>query len=150
MIDVPKYHEQRILPYTPKQLYDIVAAVDRYHEFLPWCAGSRINWRKGNMFNSDLTIGYKIFRESFNTDVILEPHARITSIYKSGPFEHLSNFWAFAPAGKGGKQCAVEFAVDFRFRSGLLNAAIGLMFDEAARNMIAAFEKRAQAIYGAS
>jgi coenzyme Q-binding protein COQ10 len=131
---MPQHHEKRVLPYTPQQMFDLVADVARYSEFLPWCAGSKINWRKENVFNADVQIGYKVFRETFNCNVVLDPHEKIDVVYQSGPFAHLRNYWSFHPvkAGKA-KHCEIEFDVDFRFSSGLLNAAMSLVFEEAVK-----------------
>jgi coenzyme Q-binding protein COQ10 len=147
---MPRHHETRVLPYSPKQMFDLVADVERYAEFLPWCAGSKIKWRKGNVFNADVEIGYKIFRETFNSNVVLDPHEKVDVVYQSGPFAHLRNYWSFKPVKvKRATHCEVEFDVDFRFNSGILNAAISLVFEEAVKKMITAFEKRAGEIYGA-
>jgi len=145
---MPQHHEKRILPYTPKQMFELVADVEKYQEFLPWCCGSRIHWRRENVFNADVDIGYKIFRETFNSNVVLDPHEKIDVVYQSGPFKHLRNYWTFRPVKNKKQACEIEFDIDFRFASGLLNKAMGLVFDDAVKNMIHAFEKRAATIYG--
>ncbi|MDX1923376.1 MAG: type II toxin-antitoxin system RatA family toxin [Alphaproteobacteria bacterium] len=142
---MPHHHEKRILPYTPQQLFELVADVGKYQEFLPWCVGSRINWRKQNTFNADVLIGYKAIRETFTSTVTLTPYEAITVHYEHGPFAKLQNYWTFA-AHKDG--CEVEFFIDFEFRTGLLNNIIASFFGEAVKRMIDAFEKRAKAIYG--
>ncbi|HVY13478.1 MAG TPA: type II toxin-antitoxin system RatA family toxin [Alphaproteobacteria bacterium] len=145
---MPAYHEKRVLPYTPRQMFELVADVAKYHEFLPWCAGSRVNWRKENVLNADVDIGYKILRETFNSNVVLDPHEKIDVVYQSGPFAHLRNYWTFRPVKvKRATHCEVEFDIDFRFSSGLLNAAMSLVFEEAVKKMIGAFETRAAEIY---
>jgi coenzyme Q-binding protein COQ10 len=145
---MPSHHEKRILPYTPQQLFELVADVEKYQEFLPWCASSRINWRKENQFNADVAIGYKIFQEMFTSTVTLQPYQRIDVIYEHGPFTHLTNYWTFQQTGrKNMPHCELEFFVDFQFHSGILNGAMTAIFQEAVHSMIGAFEKRAAAIY---
>ncbi|NDE89753.1 MAG: type II toxin-antitoxin system RatA family toxin [Alphaproteobacteria bacterium] len=141
---MPHYHEKRILPYTPSQLYDIVADVEKYQEFLPWCVGTRINWRKADSFNADVLIGYQAIRETFTSTVTLTPNEAVEVRYEHGPFSKLKNYWTFAEHKDG---CEVEFFIDFEFRAGLLNAIISSFFEEAVKRMIGAFEKRAEAIY---
>jgi coenzyme Q-binding protein COQ10 len=140
---MPHYHEKKTLPYTPQQLFDLVADVEKYQEFLPWCVGSRIHWRDENRFNADVDIGYAMFRETFNSTVTLMPHEKIEVDYQNGPFTHLHNRWEFRPV-KGG--CEVEFYIDFAFRSGMLSTLMEPFFAEATHQMIAAFEKRATAV----
>lgn len=146
---MPHHHEKRVLPYTPQQLFDLVADVAKYPEFLPWCAGARINWRKDNRFNADVLIGYKAIRETFTSTVTLTPHEAIDIKYEHGPFSKLKNYWTFAPhtLADGKEGCELEFFIAFEFRAGLLNNIINSFFSEAVRRMVDAFEKRAAAIY---
>lgn len=147
---MPNHHEKRLLPYTPLQMFELVADVERYPEFLPWCSAARITWRDGTMFNADVTIGYKIFNETFNSTVTLFPHDRIEVSYKSGPMSHLFNHWGFTPAKRGKDLlCEVEFYIDFQFTSGMLNAVITPFFEEATHKMVDAFEQRAAQLYKA-
>jgi coenzyme Q-binding protein COQ10 len=143
------HSEKRILPYTAKQMFDLVADVERYPEFLPWCTAARIVSRQGNRFNADVSVGYGFLQESFNSTVVATPHTRIDIEYQNGPFRHLVNNWQFAdlPASGGIPQCEITFFIDFEFRSTLLAATIGSIFEEAVRSMIHAFEQRAKAIY---
>ncbi len=142
---MPTHAEQRILPYTPEQLFDLVAAVDKYPEFLPWCVGSRINSRDGNVILADLVIGFKMFREKFTSRVTLDnENMRIDVEYMDGPFRYLNNHWIFEDHPKG---CNIDFFVDFEFRSMLLQKTIGMLFNEAVHRMIAAFEGRAHDLY---
>jgi coenzyme Q-binding protein COQ10 len=143
---MPVHAERRVLPYSPAQMFDLVAAVDRYPEFLPWCIGARIKSRNGNVVLADLIIGFRMIRERFTSRVILDRPGRIDVSYIDGPLKHLANRWLFEPAGEGG--CVIDFHVDFEFRSRILQAAIGALFHEAVRRMVAAFEKRAHALYG--
>ncbi len=149
---MPTHRQSEILPYRPDQLFDLVADVGRYPEFLPWCMAARIRTRSEAELVADLTIGFGPFRESFTSRVALDrpeaaerPHA-IRVRYENGPFRYLRNQWIFSPA-PGGTQ--VDFFVDFEFRSRLLQAAIGMVFGEAVRRMVGAFRTRARVIYGA-
>ena len=141
---MPHHHQKRILPYTPKQMFDLVADVNKYPEFLPWCVGTRINSRKANSFNADVLIGYKAIRETFTSTVTLTPYQAIDVRYERGPFSKLQNYWTFAEHEAG---CEIEFFIDFEFRTGLLTTIISSFFEEAVKRMIDAFEKRAKAIY---
>ena len=143
---MPKHSETRILPYTPQQLFDLVAGIDRYPEFLPWCKGARILELHDNIIIADLIIGYKMFQEKFTSEVMLHEPSAIEVIYKSGPLAHLSNKWKFKPSGNG--SCELSFEVDFDFQSSLLKAAMGMFFDKAILKMVAAFEVRAEELYG--
>ena len=143
---MPHHAETRHLPYTPEQLFDLVVAIDRYPEFLPWCKAARIIERTATTITADLIIGAGPFTEKFTSLVILTRPRRITVSYKSGPLSRLTNEWQFKPAGKHG--CDLQFEVDFDFRSPLLRSAMGLFFDKALKRMAAAFEERAAAVYG--
>ena len=143
---MPVHAERRVLPYTPAQMFDLVAAIDRYPEFLPWCIGARIKSRQGDVVLADLIIGFKMIRERFTSRVVLDRPGRIDVSYIDGPLKHLANRWLFEAAGEGG--CSIDFHVDFEFRSRLLQAAIGALFHEAVRRMVVAFESRARTVYG--
>lgn len=144
---MPTHAEQRVLPYTPEQLFDLVADVERYPEFLPWCVGARITSRQENELQADLVIGFKMIRERFTSRVRLDrPNLRIDVAYTDGPFRYLDNHWTFRPE-PGGKT-RLDFFVDFEFKSILLQKIIGALFNEAVRRMVAAFETRAKQLYG--
>ena len=142
---MPTHAETRILPYTPEQLFALVADIERYPEFLPWCMGARIRERRADLIVADLVIGFRMFRERFTSRVTLAPPRRIDVAYAEGPFRYLNNHWAFAPVAGG---CRVDFFVDFEFKSRVLQRVIEVLFGEAVRRMVGAFEKRAQALYG--
>jgi coenzyme Q-binding protein COQ10 len=144
---MPTHAEKRHLPYRPDQVYDIVAAVDRYPEFLPWCRAARVTRRDGDVFEADVVATFKVFRERFTSRVRLIPKTGIDVEYIDGPFRYLKNSWRFLTAPDGG--CIVDFHVEFEFRSKVLQTLIGLLFDEAIRRMVAAFEARARQLYGA-
>lgn len=143
---MPTHAEKRVLPYQPRQLYDLVADVERYPEFLPWCVAARVREREAGVVVADMVIGFKMFRERFTTRVTLDSAGkRIDVAYEQGPFKHLDNHWIFTPHPDG---CEIDFYVDFAFRSRLLQKAIEVLFHEAVRRMVAAFEARAHAVYG--
>ncbi len=140
------HSEQRILPYTAEQMFDLVAAVERYPEFLPWCRAARIRTRDGDVIHADLAIGFRMFRERFTSRVELDRPGRIDVAYTDGPFRHLENRWGFEDRPDGG--CLIDFHVDFEFRSYLLQKLIGALFTEAVHRMVRAFETRATELYG--
>ena len=141
---MPTHAEKKVLPYTPEQLFDVVADVRRYPEFLPWCVGARVVSRTDNELVADLTIGFKLFRETFRSHVTLERTAHVHVRYLNGPFRYLNNHWRFTAVPNGTE---VDFFVDFEFRSRLLQAVIGTVFNEAVRLMVRAFERRAYVLY---
>jgi coenzyme Q-binding protein COQ10 len=138
--------ETRLLPYTPQQMFELVADVSRYPEFLPWCVGARIKEQRPDMLLADLMIGFKMVREKFTSRVWLDRAARRNDVeYINGPFRQLKNHWTFLddPAG-----CRVEFFLEFEFSSVMLQKLIGVLFHEAVRRMVTAFETRAKQLYG--
>ena len=142
---MPTHAEKRRLPYRPDQMFDLVAGVDRYPEFLPWCKAARITRREGeDVFYADLVVAFKMFRERFSSKVTLHPAHKIDVEYINGPFRYLKNHWQFDPHPEG---CLLDFYVDFEFRSKILQNLIGLLFNEAVRRMVAAFESRARQLY---
>ena len=142
---MPRHAETRIVPYTPAQMFDLVADVARYPQFLPWCVGARVPDRTETGLVGHMTIGFGPFREGFTSRVSLERPDRIAVKYERGPFKYLTNIWEFTPDPAG---CRVGFSVDFEFRNALLRAAIGVVFHEATRRMVNAFLTRARAVYG--
>ena len=145
---MPRHSDTRVLPYTPEQMFDLVADIERYPEFLPWCRAARTVKREGDVVYTDLVIGFKLFRERYTSKVTLERPDRIDSVLVKGPMRHLDNRWRFTRRDDGGT--TIDFYVDFEFRSLILQTAIGALFNEAVRRMVAAFEARAHAIYGPS
>lgn len=143
---MPTHAEQRILPYTPEQMFDLVADVEKYPQFLPWCSACRIRKREGNVILADLAIGYKMLKEKFTSRVDLQRPHHIRVDYLDGPLKHLSNTWDFYPTDDGG--CLIDFYVDFEFRSRILQRLMEMFFNEAVKRMVTAFETRAGEIYG--
>ena len=142
---MPTHAEKKFLPYTPDQMFRLVADIERYPEFLPWCIGARVKRREGDTIYADLMIGFKMVRERFTSTVTMSPPGRIDVTYAEGPFHYLSNHWIFDPAPGG---CEIDFFVDFEFKSRVLQKIITVLFSEAVRRMVSAFEARAQALYG--
>ena len=143
---MPTFADRVIVPYSPDQMFNLVADVGRYPEFLPWCVGAYVRSRAPAELVADLTIGFGPIRESFTSRVSLEAPRRIRVRYENGPFHYLNNQWLFT-AAPGGTQ--IDFWVDFEFRNRMLQKAMGVVFSEAVKRMVSAFRKRAQDVYGA-
>ena len=143
---MPTHAEKKLLPYSREQLFDLVADIERYPEFLPWCVGARIRERNGDEILGDLMIGYKMVRERFTSRVVLKRPNRIDVSYSEGPFKYLTNHWLFIEQADG--TCLIDFFVDFEFRSRLLQKLVVVLFNEAVKRMVSAFEARAHALYG--
>ncbi|MEL6584409.1 MAG: type II toxin-antitoxin system RatA family toxin [Pseudomonadota bacterium] len=149
---MPTHSENRVMPYTPQQMFDLIADVASYPQFLPWCAAARIRSRDetpaGEVMDADLVISFKVFRERFTSRVTMRPEdGQIDVEYLDGPFKYLINSWSFVPDDGGTR---VKFHVDFEFRSRALQAVIGVVFYEAMRRIVSAFEKRAAVLYGST
>jgi len=142
---MPTHAEQRTLPYTAEELYDLVADVERYPEFLPWVIACRIKRRMNDTIEADLVIGFKMFRETFTSRVTLDRPRRIDVTYLHGPLKYLNNHWRFFPVDGG---CTIDFYVDFEFKNRLFQKLVGALFDEAVRRMVKSFEARARELYG--
>ncbi|HUG46473.1 MAG TPA: type II toxin-antitoxin system RatA family toxin [Sphingomicrobium sp.] len=143
---MPRHSETRYVPYSPEQMFYLVADVARYDEFLPWVVAVRIRSSSEEETMADLIVGFSAFKERFTSRVLKERPERITVDYIEGPLKFLHNEWCFEPAADGGTK--VHFSVDFAFRSRLFETLAGQMFDRALRRMITAFEQRAAALYG--
>ena len=150
---MPTHAEKRTVPYTPEQMFDLIADIGKYPEFLPWCSAARIRGTRdlpdgtGEVVDADLVISFKLFRERFGSRVTLRPEARVIDVeYLDGPFRYLNNHWEFHPQEGGG--CEIDFFVDFEFRSRALQAVIGVVFNEAMQRIVRAFERRAAELYG--
>jgi coenzyme Q-binding protein COQ10 len=143
---LPHHSEKRVVPYSDEQMFALVADVERYPEFLPWCAAVRIRSRDEATFTADLIAAFGALREQFTSRVRLDPAAKAIMIeYIEGPFEHLTNRWHFVPTENG---CEVRFDIDFRFKSRTLEALISGMFTRAIEKMTGAFVTRADKLYG--
>ncbi len=145
---MPRHSETKHLPYTPEQLFDLVADVARYDEFLPWVSAVRIRSASETEMVADLIVGFNAFKERFTSRVTKERPSHICVDYVEGPLKYLKNEWRFVASPGGGTN--VHFSVDFAFRSRLFETLAGQMFDRALRRMTGAFEQRAAALYGIS
>ena len=145
---MPRHSETRNLPYTPDQMFDLVADVKRYQEFLPWVAATRVRSDSETDMIADLVVGFKAIKETFTSRVVKHRPDSIVIDYVEGPLKFLHNSWKFKPDGKGGTN--IDFCVDFAFKSRLFETLAGQMFDRALRRMIGAFEARAHELYGSS
>src|SRR5689334_14529710 len=142
---MPRHTEKRFLPYTPEQLFDLVADVGYYQDFLPWVAATRIREDSETEMVADLIVGFKALKETFTSRVKKDRPRQIDIDYVEGPLKFLHNHWQFR-AVPGGTE--VDFCVDFAFRNRIFEALAGQMFDRALRRMINAFEERAAVLYG--
>ena len=147
---MPKFESQRKVPHTPAQMFDLVADVERYPEFLPLCEALTVRSRRERdgkeLLVADMTVGYKAIRETFTTQVLLNREDLTIEVqYIDGPFKYLHNRWQFLPDGASG--CSVNFFIDYEFKSRILGALMGSMFDRAFRMFSEAFETRAGKIY---
>jgi coenzyme Q-binding protein COQ10 len=145
---MPRHSETKHLPYTPEQLFELVADVANYDKFLPWVSAVRVRSNSETEMIADLIVGFNAFKERFTSRVTKHRPDRITVDYIEGPLKYLTNEWRFEPAPGGGTELC--FSVDFAFKSRLFEALAGQMFDRALRRMTGAFEQRAAALYGIS
>jgi coenzyme Q-binding protein COQ10 len=149
---MPKFSTKRRVRHSAADMFDLVADVDRYPEFVPLCRDLKVRQRNSqeqgvDVVIADMTVAYKLVRETFRSRVVLDrPNLQILVEYLEGPFSHLENRWTFRPAGEA--TCEVEFFIDYEFRSRTLGLLMGAMFDAAFRRFARAFERRADQIYG--
>jgi len=148
---MPQFHTTRPVPHSPRQMFDLVADVERYPEFLPLCEALTVRSRKERdgkvLLIADMSVGYKAIRETFTSQVLLKSDDLAIDVkYLDGPFKYLDNKWTFVPRDESG--CEVRFFIDYEFKSRMLGALMGAMFDRAFRMFAEAFEKRAHEIYG--
>ena len=144
---MPRHSETKFLPYTPEQLFDLVADVGNYDKFLPWVVAVRVRSSSETETIADLVVGFNAFKERFTSRVHKDRPERICVDYIEGPLKFLHNEWKFEPTSGGTK---VHFSVDFAFKSRLFESLAGQMFDRALRRMTNAFEERAAVLYGIS
>ncbi len=142
-----RHIEQKHLPFTPEQMFELVADVGRYQEFAPWCIASRVNRRESDsVFYADLIVGYKLFRERFSSKVVLERPDSIHIEYLKGPLKNLRNHWKFIR--QPDESCLIDFSVEFEFSNVALQTLANMFFNEVVKRMVGAFEARAQQLYG--
>ena len=142
---MPAFKDRRFLPYSQQQMFDLVADVASYKDFLPWCLGTRVYNRREDGFDADMIIGFKMFKEKIVSRVSLQEPNKVNVDYMDGPLKRLYNHWVFEPASEG---CMVDFAVELEFKSRMLENLIGEVFTKATFRMIHAFEERAKDLYG--
>lgn len=148
---MPTFDTIRRVPFTPQQMYALVADVERYPEFLPLCASLVVKERSleaGHpVIIASMEIGYQSIRERFTSRVVLTPNEPGVSVsYLDGPFDHLENRWRFL-AADGGRRCDIAFWIDYQFKSPMMGLLMGAMFDKAFHKFSEAFEERARAVY---
>ena len=144
---MPSVRELRAMPYSAEQMFDLVADVSRYAEFLPWVVGTRVRSDSDTEMVADLLVGFNALRDKFTSRVEKQRPGMIQVFYLDGPMRDLDNTWKFRSTPTG---CEVDFAVSFTFRNALFEALAGQYFDRAFRKMVSAFENRAQQLYGNS
>lgn len=145
---MPSIRETRTLPWSAEQMFDLVADVKRYAEFLPWVVATRVRSDGETEMVADMVVGFNALREKFTSRVTKLRPAMIDVDYVDGPMKELDNKWYFRPNPDGG--CTIDFCVDFTFRNALFEALAGKYLDRALRKMVSAFEERAAALYGNS
>ncbi|MBF0141949.1 MAG: type II toxin-antitoxin system RatA family toxin [Magnetococcales bacterium] len=134
-----------VVTWSPQQMYDLVVDMDRYPEFLPWCVKATKSEETGTSFRSEMTFAIKGMRETFRTIDRLIPGQRVDIQLESGPFQSLESTWLFTPVGSGTR---VDFEIKFQFKNRLLNATLGPLFAKVTKDMVQAFQQRAQSVYG--
>jgi coenzyme Q-binding protein COQ10 len=149
---MPAFSTKRRVRHSAAEMFDLVADVERYPEFVPLCRELKVRQRNAqeegvDVVIADMTVAYKLVRETFRSRVVLDkPNLQILVEYLEGPFSHMENRWTFKPIGE--RACEVAFIIDYEFRSRTLGLLMGAMFDAAFRRFAAAFEQRANQIYG--
>jgi coenzyme Q-binding protein COQ10 len=149
---MPAFSTKRRVRHSAAEMFDLVADVERYPEFVPLCRELKVRQRNAqsegvDVVIADMTVAYKLVRETFRSRVLLDkPNLQILVEYLEGPFSHMENRWSFRPAGED--SCEVEFVIDYEFRSRTLGLLMGAVFDAAFRRFAVAFERRADEVYG--
>ncbi|XP_029945775.1 coenzyme Q-binding protein COQ10 homolog, mitochondrial [Salarias fasciatus] len=144
-----EYNESRTMGFSPEQMYALVASVDRYQEFVPWCKKSRVRTGKNGGVLAELEIGFPPVTETYTSELSFIPNHQVRALCSDGSlFSHLETIWRFSPGAKGQTDsCKVDFYVSFEFKSLLHSQLAGLFFDEVVKQMVGAFEKRAATLY---
>lgn len=139
------HQEQRRVAWSPEQMFDLVADIAAYPQFMPWCQAVRIRERHDQMVLADLIVGFNVMREKFTSRVTLERPNRIHVHYLDGPLRSLHNQWLFSPTEQGG--CLIDFQVDFEFQSRVMQKLATIFFAEVVSRMVNSFEQRARILY---
>jgi coenzyme Q-binding protein COQ10 len=149
---MPRFFSKRVVRHAAANMFDLVADVERYPEFVPLCRGLKVRERRPGADGvativADMTVSFKLVRETFRSRVTLDrANLQILVEYLQGPFSHMQNRWTFHPTGA--TTCEIEFFIDYEFKSRTLGLLMGTMFDAAFRRFAAAFEARADEVYG--
>ena len=149
---MPMFNSTRRVKHSSAEMFALVADVEKYPQFLPLCEGLVVRRRTpredgGEVLLADMTVGYKAIRETFTSRVTLDPaNLKILVEYVDGPFRYLENRWSFKPLDTGSE---IGFFISYEFASRMLGLLMGAMFDKAFRKFAEAFERRADAVYGA-
>ena len=149
---MPSFRSERRVRHRAEQMFDLVADVERYPEFVPLCTSLRVRTRRPGgegreTLIADMGVGYKMIREKFTSRVALDkPRLRVVVEYIDGPFSHMENIWTFRNESDG-ERSVVTFFIDYEFRSRTLGSLMGSMFDAAFRKFAPAFEARADRLY---
>lgn len=151
---MPNFTTHRQIAHNAREMFDLVSDIEHYPEFLPMCEAltvrSRKKYKEKTLLLADMTVGYKLFRETFTTQVFLQPKEKFIEVkYIDGPFKYLENRWAFYNI-ENANACNVEFFIDYEFKNKMLGLVMGSMFDIAFHKFTDAFERRAHQIYGSS
>lgn len=148
---MPSFSTRRRVPFTPRQMFDLVADVERYPQFLPLCEGLVVRRRERrddglDVLVADMTVGYKAIRETFTSRVALDPAGENVHVsYVDGPFKYLENRWQFRPVAGGAE---ILFDISYEMKSRMFGLVVGAVFDKAFRKFAEAFEARARVVYG--
>jgi len=149
---MPTFSTKRHVRHSASEMFDLVADVEHYPQFVPMCSGLKVRQRTPGdegteTIVADMTVSFKLIRETFRSRVTLDrPKLKILVEYLQGPFSHMQNRWTFKPTGEG--TCEIEFFIDYEFKSRMLGMLMGSMFDVAFRRFASAFEQRADQVYG--
>ena len=145
---MPSIRQISEVHYSCEQMFDLVADIKRYPDFLPWVVATRIRNENETSLEADMVVGFKAIRETFTSLVLKDSPSSVRVRYVDGPLRDLDNSWVFRPAGEG--RCTIDFAVDFAFRNPVFEALAGRYIDKAFQRMVAAFEARAAELYGSA
>lgn len=149
---MPQFSTTRRVQHSASDMFELVADVERYPQFVPLCRSLAVRRRSQDgegreVIVADMTVAYKFIRETFTSRVTLDrPNCTILVEYLEGPFRHMNNRWSFRPVGEHG--CEIEFFLAYEFRNRALGLLMGSVFDAAFRRFAAAFERRADHVYG--